>query len=444
MQNNSLNILPSKWFKPVNNAPLVVFRIFFGLIFFVESLGAIATGWVKTNLIEPKIYFSFIGFEFLQIFTGNYMYLHFVLLALASLGVMLGYRYRFNIVLLTVLWAMVYLVQKTAYNNHYYFMGLIAFVFCFLPANSRVSFDANKNPSIATREMPRWISLVFIVQISCVYVYAALAKIYPDWLNATISKQMFSSVNWPDFLEPIFTHEIFYYFIAYAGIFFDALIVPALLYKRTRIWALIASVIFHLFNSVVLQIGVFPYFALSFSVFFFKPEVISRIFFFKEKSNSCSKKSFKPRTVIFYLVFVPFLILQITLPLRHYFFKDNVLFTEEGHRLSWRMMLRSRYGSASFKVVDLSNNLLLEFPVNELLTKKQLQSLNAPDVIWQMAQFIKSYYAKENKKVAVYVSESGVSINKKPAQQLIDPRIDLAQESWNPFKHHGWILAYNP
>ncbi|WP_316930169.1 HTTM domain-containing protein [Leeuwenhoekiella sp. MAR_2009_132] len=36
--------------------------------------------------------------------------------------------------------------------------------------------------------------------------------------------------------------------------------------------------------------------------------------------------------------------MQLELPLRHWIIKDDVLWTEEGHRLSWRMMLRSKGG----------------------------------------------------------------------------------------------------
>ena len=60
-----------------------------------------------------------------------------------------------------------------------------------------------------------------------------------------------------------------HFFITYTGILFDLLIVPLLLIKRTRKWAFFASIFFHLFNSFVFQIGIFPYMSLAFSLFFF-------------------------------------------------------------------------------------------------------------------------------------------------------------------------------
>ena len=46
------------------------------------------------------------------------------------------------------------------------------------------------------------------------------------------------------------------------------------------------------------------------------------------------------------------LLVQAILPVRHWFFQDDVLWTEEGHGLSWRMMLRSKAGLIQYKAVD--------------------------------------------------------------------------------------------
>ena len=47
-----------------------------------------------------------------------------------------------------------------------------------------------------------------------------------------------------------------------------------------------------------------------------------------------------------------YFIIQIALPLRHLAIKDDVLWTEEGHRLSWRMMLRSKTGYTTMYTLD--------------------------------------------------------------------------------------------
>ena len=104
------------------------------------------------------------------------------------------------------------------------------------------------------------------------------------------------------------------------------------------------------------------------------------------------------------------------------------------------MMLRSRSGVVRFKVVDKATNERLFFELNDFYNQKQISRLNSPDMFWQAAQYIKKHYAEQGVDVAVYVSTSLVSINEKPALQLIDSNVDLANESWNHFKHHNWIL----
>jgi len=433
-----------KAFTKIDNAPLIIFRIFFGIVFFAESVGALLLKWVDNNFVDTTTNFTFIGFEWLLAIQNETMYGVFILMALASLGIIFGFKYRFSIIALTLLWSLVYFGQKTSYNNHYYLMWLIALLMCFLPANAYASYDAKKNPSIKKEYMPQWISWIFIIQVSCVYFYATIAKFYPDWLDGSVTHGMFASMtDVPESIRNIFLKKDFQMFIAYMGIIFDGLIVPALLWKRTRWLAIIASLVFHVFNSITLQIGVFPYFALSFSIFFFPPEQI-RNFFLRRKP----KVSFKGETTLegaknFKYFFVPFLIIQVLLPLRHWLIKGDVLWTEEGHRLSWRMMLRSRSGEATFRVIDNKTNEVQRFYNDEFLTYKQQTRLNTPDVIWQMAQKIKKHYQEKGLDVAVYVVQSDIRVNSRDAKRLIDPTVDLASEEWNHFKHHDWILDEN-
>lgn len=128
------------------------------------------------------------------------------------------------------------------------------------------------------------------------------------------------------------------------------------------------------------------------------------------------------------------------MPLRHYVFKDDVLWTEEGHRLSWRMMLRAKSGNTSFYVIDQATNNAIPIKLDNYLTKKQQRSVTTkPDMIWQFAQHLKEDFAKQGTNVKVY-ARAYVSVNGKPSKQLIDPKVDLANEPWYHFKHHDWIL----
>ncbi|GAA4800979.1 HTTM domain-containing protein [Litoribaculum gwangyangense] len=341
------------------------------------------------------------------------------------------------------MWTATYLMQKSAYNNHYYLLVLVSSIMVFLPAHKYASLDVKLNPKLKSISMAQWCKWVIVLQLFIVYTYASLAKLYPDWLDNTFIELLLKpKSNYflvGDWLQQKWVH----YTLTYGGILFDGLIIPLLLFKPTRKYAFIVALFFHLFNSFVLQIGIFPYLALAFTLFFFEPQTIRNIFLKKKPLYSSEEvivPNFKTPAIIIFLIYF---LLQIGFPLRHYFFEDDVLWTEEGHRLSWRMMLRAKSGYAIYKVENKETGKIHNINLDNYLTKKQQRSATTkPDIIWQFAQRLKKQFKQDGQDVSVYVN-CKVSINGKPYKTLINPEIDLANEKWNPFKHSSWILPSN-
>ena len=427
-------------FKHIDNSALIVFRIIFGLLCFLESVGAIFTGWVKRTLIDPDFTFNFIGFEFLQPLPGNGMYYYYVIMGVFGLLIMVGYKYRFSMFAFAIMWSATYLMQKSSYNNHYYLLMLLSGIMVFLPAHKFASVDVKLNPEIKSYSMPQWCRWVIILQLFIVYTYASVAKFYPDWLDTSVIKMMMEGkkdyVLVGDFLQQKWLH----YALAYGGILFDGLIVPLLLFKPTRKYAFIVSIFFHLFNSFIFQIGIFPYLALAFSLFFFPVEKIQNLFLKKKPFYTLKEVTIPKLKTPLIIVFSIYFIIQIGLPLRHHFIEDNVLRTEEGHRLSWRMMLRIKSGHTSYWVENKDSGKRIYIDLNEYLSAKQKRSASTkPDVIWQFAQRLKQDFKNKGQDVAVYVN-CKVSVNGKPYKTLINPDIDIANVEWNVFKHSNWIL----
>ena len=426
-------------FKAIDNSPLVVFRIFFGFLVACESFGAILTGWVKRILIDPQVTFSFIGFEWLKPLPGFGMYFYFIAMGVFGLAIMLGYRYRIAIISYTILWAGVYFMQKTAYNNHYYLLLLISFLMIFLPSNSYASLDVRQNRIKEENTMPYWISLLFIIQVAIVYVFASIAKFYPDWLDGTFTRNLLADSTNVITLKKLFLQKWFYLFIAYMGIIFDLLIVPLLLFKKTRMLALLASLTFHLFNAIFLEIGIFPFFALTFALFFYEPETIRSVFLRRKTSieTDNGQSNYYGKKIVYFLI-IPYLIIQLLLPLRHHFIEGDVLWTEEGHRLSWRMMLRERNGFIHIRIKDLKTGEESLYDYRKNLTDKQIQNLaTKPDFIWQYCQYIKEEF--NGKDIAIFINCKN-SINRKEYKSLIDPKFDMAKAKWDYFRHNEWLL----
>ncbi|UJH68678.1 HTTM domain-containing protein [Allomuricauda sp. SCSIO 65647] len=427
-------------FKPIDNAPLVVFRIFYGFLVAAECYGAIATGWVRRTLIEPKFTFNFIGFEWLQPLPDNGMYIYFAIMGTLGLMMMVGLKYRVSAFAFAVLWSGVYLMQKTSYNNHYYLLMLLAYIMAFLPAHRDASIDAKLNPSAQTNIMPNYIRWFIISQLFIVYTYASVAKLYGDWLDFSIIEILMKGKKGYFLIGELLQEKWLHKCVAAFGILFDLLVVPALLWKPTRKWAFGFSIFFHLFNSYVFRIGIFPYLSLAFTVFFFAPQTIRNIFLRKKKIDipTALPKPKKHRSIV--TIAAIYLAIQVALPLRHHFFEDHVLWTEEGHRLSWRMMLRTRSGSLTIKVVNKETGEKTIVDLNEYLTKKQKRKVACyPDFTWQFAQYLKKEHAQKGEDISVFVN-SRVKVNQRKYQLFIDPEVDLASVPWKHFSHHEWIM----
>jgi vitamin K-dependent gamma-carboxylase len=427
-------------FKHIDNSGLIVFRVVFGLLITLEAFGAIATGWVRQVLVEPNFTFSFIGFEWLQPLPGDGMYYYFAVMGVFGIMLTIGYKYRLAAIAYTIMWAGVYFMQKSAYNNHYYLMLLLLGFMSVLPANRWFSLDAKLNPKIKDPSMPRWCALVIILQVWIVYTYASVAKMYPDWLDASMAQVLMSGKAHYWLIGDILQQTWVHWSIAYTGILFDLLIVPLLLWKRTRMLGFVISIFFHLFNSIVFQIGIFPYMSIAFALFFFTPKTVQRRFLPKKEFYDKGEIIVPGYKKVLVTLFSIYFIIQIALPLRHWFIEENVLWTEEGHRLSWRMMLRSKSGTVTVTVKDKITGIKHNVNVYDELSPKQRRGLaTKPDYMWQYAQRLKKRYAEKGQDVAVYF-DARVSVNRRPLTSFIDPERDLAAEKWNHFKHHDWIL----
>ena len=406
----------------------------------MEFGGDLYDGWVEHVYISAPFRFNFIGFEFLQNLNGEIMYLYFSIAVAMALLVIFGLFYRPAIIILTLLWAGVYFSQKGHYNNHYYLMLLIGSLMSIMPANKRASLDVKFGITKASNVCYKWCIQLFIIQIAIVYVYASIAKMYPDWLLAKPVQIWFSSrANHPTF-GFLFGNKAFCFFISYMGIIFDLLIVPALLWKRTRSLSVVAMLIFHYFNGVVFGIGVFPFLAMSLNVFFFPGKTFDNVLGIETKIAELEPPSLSTQKLITG-IFCIYIVWQVLTPLRHHLIKGDVLWTEEGHRMSWRMMLRTKKGNAKFKVVNKkTDSTWYVHPEKHMLSYQAKDVASKPDFIWQFSQRLKDKYNKKGLDVSVY-AYARCSVNGRPYKYMVDTTVDLAAERWRHFQHHDWILT---
>jgi hypothetical protein len=439
----SLRTFSSWLFAPRDNAPLVVFRIFFGALLFLEAAGAIATGWVYRVFVEPRFTFPIMGFQWLEALPGKGMYAYFALMAVAAVLVTVGFHFRAGLTVFTVLWSGSYVMQTTAYNNHYYLIILLCLLLLPTPAHADLSWDAEHNPTLRSRTCPRWCSLVFIAQAAIVYFYATIAKLYPDWLAAKpLAIWLSQRTDYP-IIGGLYAQPWLKWVLAYGGILFDGLIIPLLLWQRTRLIALGMAILFHLFNSITFQIGIFPYLAMSLCIFFFPPERVRDTFSWLMRKGVAAPADSSPaqhRGLLLAFLSIFFLV-QIALPLRHFLYPGNVHWTEEGHRMAWHMMLRTKSGRIHYVVKDpVSGKSWRVNPSAHLGAKQSDRIATRPDMIWQFAQRLARQYRDKGYPTVEVYAFTRVSLNGRPYQPLVNSEVDLAKAKWTWFQPLDWLV----
>lgn len=436
----SFNLSREALSKPVDNAALVLFRTVFGFLVFMEGITFFYLDHINKIYLNAPVVFTYMGFEWMKPLPGYGMHLVFIAICISGLMIMVGWRYRLFAWFFAFLWTYVYFSHKEHYNNHHYLFMLVAYAMALMPAADDFSVDAYLNPSKRSATCPRWCISFFIIQLLIVYTYASIAKLYPDWLAARpLEIWMKAKADYwlvGDFLQRRWVH----YFLSYSGIIFDGVIVWLLLFRKTRWFGIGLSIGFHLFNSIVFRIGIFPYMMLGSLFFFFPGEQLRQYIINQLKWKHAATKLTGGMSAFGYVFFIGYFIIQVLLPLRHFFIEGNVHWTEEGHKLSWHMMLRSKSGSAVYRVTNLETGEVKKMRPSLYMGSKGKMASTQPDVMWQFARHLKQEYeAKGWERVAVYI-DCTASLNGRPYQRLIDPTVDIASVPWDFFKHSKWIL----
>ena len=434
--------------KETKAANLAVFRVLFGLMMFFSTLRFLSYGWVDKLYIQPKFFFSYYGFEWIKPL-GVYTYALFIICLISSFLIAIGYKYRYSIIIFFLCFTYIELMDKTTYLNHYYFVSCLSFLMIFLPANGRFSLDAYLDNSINQEYIPKWNVDGIKVMLFIVYFYAGLAKLNSDWLVDAMPLKIWLPSNYDlPILGNLLQKEWVHYAFSWGGALYDLMIPFLLLYKPTRWFGFFLVVVFHLLTRILFPIGVFPFVMIVSALIFFDSsfheELIaktSKLLKLKPLDNITAKQ--KTTSKIPLIIIGLFLLIQLLLPWRYLLYKNELFWTEEGYRFSWRVMLMEKAGYAQFKVVDKTSGKSFLINNNDFLTSFQEKQMSTqPDFILQYAHYLADHFSKNGKKdIEVYV-ESYVALNGRLSQPYVDPNVDLAKEK-DSFAPKKWILSFN-
>jgi vitamin K-dependent gamma-carboxylase len=412
-------------FAPIPIAPLVFFRVAFGGLMLWEVWRYFEYERITRYYVEPTFLFSFWGFDWLQALPGDGMVMLFYGLGLLSILIILGAAYRLVMVLFWIAFTYVFLLDMAQYLNHFYLISLFSFLMIFIPAHRAASVDAWLRPTIRAHLVPQWSLWILRAQMSIVYCFGGLAKINPDWFaGEPLRGWMAVQTDFP-VIGPMFTEEWMVGLFSAGGLLLDLCVVPLLLWPRTRLLALLAAIVFHLFNARLFNIGIFPWFAIAATLLFLPP---NRFQFIPVRQPTVSSVFTTHRTRVMAALALYF-VLQIALPLRHHLYPGDPSWTEEGHTFAWRMRLREKEGEITFYAGDPATGTTWALNITDHISPRQLDQMkDNPPMILQFAHHLAESLRPDYPTVRIH-AHNMIALNSRTPQLLIDPTADLAQQT---------------
>ncbi|WP_044398910.1 HTTM domain-containing protein [Lacinutrix sp. Hel_I_90] len=432
-------------------APLAVFRIGFGLMMLYGIVRYWLKGWIDTVYIQPKFHFKYYGFEWVKTL-GDYTYLLFLICGLSAFLVAIGYKYRLAIITFFLSFTYIELMEKTTYLNHYYFISILSFLMIFLPAEKYFSVDGYRN-KIQYKNIPKWTTDSIKLLIGIVYFYAGLAKLNSDWLFKAqpLKTWLPSKYDIPFIGESLMHQNWFHYAMSWSGMFYDLLIPFFLLYRKTRVVAFFFVVFFHVFTRVLFPIGMFPFVMIVSALIFFDADLHNKIIdSIRKLLGGFSAKAIETKAVyrpknrkLVLSILALFFTLQLLIPFRYLLYPNELFWTEEGYRFSWRVMLMEKMGYANFKIVNGETGQFFYVDNQDFLTPLQEKQMSfQPDFILEYAHYLGDHFKSQgHKNVEVYV-ESYAALNGRLSIPFIDKTVNLYAEK-ESFKPKHWILPFN-
>lgn len=432
--------LVDRLFEPVDAASIAVFRVVFAVLMLIDGW-KYYTGFIEW-LTGVEHLFKYPGFGWVELWPGDGIFIHYWVTAACAVLVGVGLLYRLAAPLFALCMTYLFLLTQTQYLNHFYLICLLAFLLAIIPAHRVWSLDSLLWGDADDRTVPAWCLWMLRFQLAVPYFYGGLAKINADWLRGEpLGIWLQDDTGFP-LVGRFFTQEWMIYLASWGSMTLDLLVVPFLLWRRTRPYAFAAAVLFHLSNAWIFEIGIFPWLMIPATTIFFRPDWPRRVLHWiglgaaPDPVGSAAESRGQTSAPTFPLPTRRQLLLgglglyvawQLLFPLRHLAYPGLCRWNEEGHLFSWHMMQRTKeaYFTTTIDADELRTPIV--GPEESFLSDlHRKEILYRPNLLHRYAQ-LRAERMRQNgyTDVEVYI-DAKASLNGRRFQHLIKPDVDLA------------------
>eukprot|EP01063_Lacrimia_lanifica_P039260 TRINITY_DN858_c0_g2_i1.p2 TRINITY_DN858_c0_g2~~TRINITY_DN858_c0_g2_i1.p2 ORF type:complete len:585 (+),score=169.59 TRINITY_DN858_c0_g2_i1:283-2037(+) len=224
-------------------------------------------------------YFEFLGPDLAR----DHMWGMYYLMFFSAIGMMLGFPYRLSCFGFGFSFMWHFFAESTHYNNHYYLMWMVGYVFMIIRADACLKFSpwrttkyvvgtlwglvagskteddaAALKRSSPVNPVPYFHHFCLRGLVLFVFWYGFVAKCNNDWSSGHVMRSGMTDESPPWLLV-----EISVFFLAWGGTVYDMAGPLFLLHSPLRIPALIGFTFFNLSNMIMFSIGCFPWMMLG-------------------------------------------------------------------------------------------------------------------------------------------------------------------------------------
>uniref|UniRef100_T1GL29 Vitamin K-dependent gamma-carboxylase n=1 Tax=Megaselia scalaris TaxID=36166 RepID=T1GL29_MEGSC len=303
-------------------------------------------------------------------------------------------------------------------------------VFCFSSIESLFSNDI-------PQKVPYWNYFLIKFQFFILYFIAGLKKLSVEWLSGYAMTNLGHHWIFSPFriFFTVETTELI--FIHWFAAIFDTSIAFLMIWEVSRNYVLPFMLSFHLMNSRLFEIGMFPWVCLAQVQLFYPRDWMKR-----KKSNEkieiCEKRNATPREKRTTLFIALYCGLQLFLPYSHFITKGYNNWTNGLYGYSWDMMVSSYDTIAtSIKIIDNTNN-EAHFLEPFAFTEYDRWTKYA-DMAKQYAQCI-SDKLTNTKDYGNPLKSGTYQYILIFQQRVFDPNVDILKAEWSPFKETKWVF----
>lgn len=204
----------------------------------------------------------------------------FVLQSFLALRVMFGVATTISVRLLTACFGYTYFVSQVDSYQHHYLIFLLLLIACFIPWEEAQRPD----PERPAAGIASWAMRLFLVQLSLLYLWAAVAKMSPHWLDGTALQGQIQAGSIRDAIERVFGNASRgdpggFEAAAKLVMLTELALAAGILWRRAWPLVWVVGVGFHLGVELAgFRIGLFSYFMIAIYVVFMpRPPKIDRL-----------------------------------------------------------------------------------------------------------------------------------------------------------------------